>query len=450
MTSASERVLQCSGAAAEALIAGYDRETGDWAFPRDSPFFDAVAEAHRRGERGAGRHVAILDSAFDLSLPALASGTRVCLPGRPGADLSHGTAVALLVRTVAPDAILHLYAIGGPDGPDRHAVATALRKLADSEAQIVCLSLGVPVPLSEVTLAPHDRRMLAARPRNCPTPGRCLCDAVQAAIAGVPSLAGATGRTRAVFAAVGNDPGSLFCPAMAHDAFAIGFQQEQRVADPVRGESAWATGTSGYGQSAAGDYTLMQPATVLGSSFATPLVAGAAALQADLDAIAGMQRACARGAVADIFLARHRTDRAAGTSALESALAFHGEAVRDFPHRAAIEGGRHWCIGCALYGGSLFVNAGLAHLEAGAPARAETLLRVARRIAPRSADAAANLAMCLMHLAEGAHTDTGRRQLREAVAAFDEAIALRPGYRGYDPAREHALRRLSLPGTAPD
>ena len=149
------------------------------------------------------------------------------------------------MRTVAPEATLDLYAIGGPDGPDRHAIRAALRKVAASDARVLCMSLGVPVPFADVTLAADVRRIVAARPRQCPTPSVCLCEAV-----------GAVG-DRAVFAAVGNDAGSLYCPAMAQTACAIGFQLEQRIADPERGESAWATQPSGYAQSAAADYTLI-------------------------------------------------------------------------------------------------------------------------------------------------------------------------------------------------
>ncbi|WP_315706785.1 MULTISPECIES: hypothetical protein [unclassified Bradyrhizobium] len=434
MTKSFEPALQYAGAAAEALIAGYDRSSGSWAFPRLGPFWDAVAEVHRRGQRGFGRRIAILDSAFDLSVPVLAHDAAACLPNRSGADLSHGTAVALLVRTVAPEATLDLYAIGGPGGPDRHAVRSALRKVAASDATVLCMSFGVPVPIADVTLVADARRLLAARPRQCPIPSGCLCEAV-----------GSVG-DRAVFAAVGNDAGSLFCPAMAQAASAIGFQLERRIPDPERGESAWASPPSGYSQSDAADYTLIQPEGALGSSFATPLIAGAAALQEDSAAIASMQRACHLGAVADMLLAAYRSKRLTDPAELAPALALYKEALATFPHQAVLRDGAHWCVGCALYGGTLFVNAGLAHLEADDLSSAESLLRIARHIAPRSADAAANLATCLMLRAEAMAHRAGMPLLREAVAAFDEAIGLRPGYRGYDAARARATAMLASYG----
>jgi tetratricopeptide (TPR) repeat protein len=246
-----------------------------------------------------------------------------------------------------------------------------------------------------------------------------------------------------VFAAVGNDAGSLFCPAMSQAAYAIGFQLERRIADPEHGESAWAIQPSGYSQSAVVvDYTLMQPEDVLGSSFATPLIAGAAALQDDPAAIESMQQACHLGAVADTCLADYRS-KVADPAKLANALELYNKALVAFPHQADLRGGAHWCVGCALYGGTLFVNAGLAHLEANDFASAESLLWIARQIAPRSADAAANLATCQMLRAEAMPDGAGASLLREAVAAFDQAIALRPDYRGYDAARARAAMMLA-------
>ena len=81
------------------------------------------------------------------------------------------------MRTAAPEATLDLYAIGGPDGPDRHAVRAALRKVAASDATALCVSLGVPIPFADVTLEMLDLSLLTAyRPRQCPTPSGCLCE----------------------------------------------------------------------------------------------------------------------------------------------------------------------------------------------------------------------------------------------------------------------------------
>jgi hypothetical protein len=425
-------MLQYAGAGAEALTAGYDRASGSWGFPRLGLFWDAVSEAQRRGQRGFGRRIAILDSAFELSEPILAHDTVVCLPNRPGADMSHGTAVAMLVRTVAPEATLDLYAIGGPDGPDPHAVGAALRKVAATDATVLCMSLGVPVSIDNVELEILDPPHVAARPRHCPIPSGCLCEAVAAL------------GDRAVFAAVGNDSGSLFCPAMSQAAYGIGFQLERRIADPVRGESAWATQPSGYNQSSVVvDYTLMQPEGVLGSSFATPLIAGAAALQDDPAAIESMLQACSDSAIAGMLLAEYRQERLNDTAKLERALATYNKALAAFPHQADLRDGDHWCVGCALFGSELFCNAGLAHLEANNLARAEPLLRIARKISPGSADAAANLATCLVLRGNAMPNEAKPPLLREAITTFDEAIALRPDYRGYDTARARAAMMLA-------
>ena len=182
---------------------------------------------------------------------------------------------------------------------------------------------------------------------------------------------------------------------------------------------------------------------MLGSSFATPLVAAAAALQDDAAAIASMQQACRLGAMADTLLADYRSKRRTDPAELGPALGLYDDALAAFPHHAELRSGAHWCIGCALYGGTLFVNAGLARLEAAELASAESLLRISRQIAPRSADAAANLATCLMLRGEAMPGGVGALLLHDAVAAFDEAIALRPDYRGYDAARARAAVLLA-------
>jgi tetratricopeptide (TPR) repeat protein len=73
---------------------------------------------------------------------------------------------------------------------------------------------------------------------------------------------------------------------------------------------------------------------------------------------------------------------------------------------------------------------GTALLHAGAkPAEAEVELRHARRLRPQDADAAGQLALALAAQGRGA----------EAVAAFDEATRLDPGYLDQRPAARAAL-----------
>ena len=335
--------LQYQGEAAQALVESYDPDTERWAFACHGPFWEAIAEAHRRGNRGGGVRIAILDSAFDYALPALARNGTEYLPNRPGVDLSHGTAVALLVSTVAPDAMLDLYAIGGPDGPDIHAIRAALRMIAESPATVLCMSLGVPVPLQNCEFDHHDDTdRLLARPERCPVRSGCLCEQVDSLPNG-----------RAIFAAVGNDARSLFCPALSRTCLAIGFQLEQRSAPSERGESAAGTGPAGYSQSDLADFTLSQPDGALGSSFATPLIAGAAALQSDIMAIPMMQAACQIGSLAAVPLMNYRIGNCTDTTELLPTLEQFHQAIMAFPHHGMLKVGDHWCVGCGLYGESL-------------------------------------------------------------------------------------------------
>ena len=73
-------------------------------------------------------------------------------------------------------------------------------------------------------------------------------------------------------------------------------------------------------------------------------------------------------------------------------------------------------------------------------------MRIALAVAPASPHASANLATCLLIRAGEIADDTGTDLMRESVALFDQAIALRPDYRGYDQARASAAGALALRG----
>lgn len=386
--------------AAESLLSGYDRAAGTWSFPRVGDFWDTVAEAHRRGLRGAGKRIAIIDSGFDLSIAALAaaSSDKLAMADR-GGGRGHGTTVALLALTVAPEAELDLYPIGTSAGPDLSGVAEALRRVARSAAVSVCLSLGVPVPKREVRKGPPEdskweayskgARWPALRPAICPFPKACLCEAADA----VASPA------RTVCAAVGNeekgDGDCEFCPALGDRVVSVGFQTEYRKLEG-NADSAWSAPPEGYTQSDYVKVTFKQPEGALGSSFATPLMAGAAVLDIDAAALPAMAISAQLGGLADERLARFRETGQADQHELKALLDDYLSAIAVNPHFRDLFGGDHWCAGCAMFGLSLLTNAGVAMLDQGQPAEAERLLRIARGLGPRNAHAAANLGAALM------------------------------------------------------
>ena len=421
--------------AAASLLARYDRTASAWDIPQRGEFWDIVAQAHARGQNGAGQRIAIIDSAFDLSIAQLAGAT-MRQRGRFGESSDHGTAVALLVLAVAPVAQLDLYEVAVDGRPDVRAIRVALRAVAQSGVDTVCMSIAVPVARGDLRVLPLDDLAGTGLPAivdalaasggrytveldACPL-SVCLCSEARA-------LGGAT-----IFAASGNDATCLSCPAVAGGVVSTGFQLEARTIVEGDIENAAALPPS-YSQAEIVDVLIRQPADVLGSSFATPLAAGLAALGLDRAALPAMLASARLGSYGDLLLARAREGGLdAGVTA--QMLGIYDAATRGFGHSG--EPG-HWCVGCALLGTTLFTNAGLAFYGAGELVRAEGLLRTARQIAPSSADAAANLARALI-----ARLDAGEAGLAaEALALYDHAIALRPGYRGYDRMRAVALLR---------
>lgn len=419
------------GGAAKAMLDGYDAGTGHWRFPRVGSFWQVIDEAHRRGHFGAGRRVAVIDGDFDWRIPALAAAA-----GRPPAAATdpsdpatvHGTVVALLILTVAPAVALDLHATAGPVGMDPPKVIAALAAIAASDADIACLSLGVKVaPTLRAAPSPDRQSPLFA---GCRLPATCLCRAAD----------GLVRPGRAVVAAIGNAEGSSYCPAIAPGVTGIGFLLDRRV---VTGgaEAAWFEPPS-FSQSADAAFNVMQPAEVVGSSFAAPLVAAALALDLDIAELPAMLAAVPLGGDADSYLAVAQQGDGAPDPQFDAlVVAQYDAALAQFPHAALALDGEHWCIGCALFGLNLFINGGLALLRSGDLDRAEAMLRTARRLSPADPHAAANLGRLLLTralAAESGQADFAADLAAEALAHYDHAIAMRPDHRDYDDARAAA------------
>lgn len=429
--------------AAAGLLAGYDRESGKWAFPRIDEFWEAVAEAHRRGFTGQGKRAAIVDSGFDLSIPKLAAACdgEVKMWAGYGKSTDHGTAVALLILTVAPDAKLDLYEVDADGAPDLFAARRAIRMAAETQIDALCLSLGVPIAREEVHLQPiddlvepsftdqidamfeaggHLRAKLA-----CPA-DPCLCQEMKPI-----NEAGCM-----ILAAAGNDKGSFYCPALSQHVASIGFQ---RVARHAIGQREAAIGLSpDFSQSAFTDYQIMQPDDVLGSSFATPLAAGSVLLGNEL----GVAQSMTLSAYADALLGLSHA-APLHQDLVARMMALYEQAINQLPHlHALMLEDDHWCMGCAQYVSRLFTNAGLACMVHGDLNMAERLLRIARRLAPASPHAAANLARTLVTRVER-HENNAVALCREALSLYDVAMARRPDYRGYDETRARVVAFLS-------
>lgn len=429
--------------AAAALLRRYDPTADRWRLPRRGEFWDAVALAHGLGRFGAGRTIAVVDDGFDMALPALARHTLVPQVSDPQ-PFTHGTAVALLILAVAPQARLRLYPVRSSAGWDAQAIAGALQAIVQTDAAIVNLSLGqahaqgplnrfatffaaqppwpdmtqddVPYWLFEGLGAPARQGTWRGLLR---APSGPLAESVSALTRG--------GRT--VVAAAGNARGHVYDPALRPGVFAVGFQRVTREAGA--GMEVATLQPPDYSQSEFNDYCLQQPAGVLGSSFATPLVCGFVALMDDRADLAAYAELAWRCGMAEQLMARPEQRSGAPTPRQVHAVAqlFAG-AERAVPHMHTPSSTA--CPECALFAVSSFVNGGLYQLRLGDLDTAQRLLATAWAVAPTNPHAAAGLALVHASQAEVQADPASKvRALGQAAHLMAQACALRPAHAPY-------------------
>ncbi len=104
---------------------------------RISPGVDRIAAAsvHDAGITGEGVTVGIVDGGFQLSHPAIAGNVNAYSSFGATGDDDHGTAVASVVADTAPEADLHLAAIGPETSPEEYR--RAVRWLRESGADVI-------------------------------------------------------------------------------------------------------------------------------------------------------------------------------------------------------------------------------------------------------------------------------------------------------------------------
>ncbi len=448
MTEPDRRRFQLeAGTGSDKLLDAYDAASDTWAVPFGGDFWAAVDRAHALGHRGQGRRIAIIDTACDVTVPALAkrgaSLVRVAPKPLGPEDTSHGTAVTLLVARVAPDAQLDVYAVAGDDGRiDAADVVFAIRAAAESQADILNLSLGAATVIDDLDgkleglqpeqaaryLREDDALAAKAYLADLFAPhGACrVCDAALAA-----AKAG-----KMVFAAAGNDGAQALCPSRSAGAVSGGFQSEAQNIVHLGGdagdtETATAAGPRAP-QSLFNDIALKETDGVLGTSFASPLLAGAAALgleSGEIAAYVATVRPAYQAAVAMTQLALGQGDQ-------EDLVAFaksnFQRAMKLLPHvhsgfEAYLRGGQvavsppESCASCGLFARALYINHGLFLLNSGALDAAISLMEATIALVPHSAEAAANHGRTLQ----------ARGDLPRALAEYDRALSLRPGFPVY-------------------
>ena len=424
------------------LLLRYDPAARTWDFAKNGEFWEAVTLAHSLGQYGSGRRVAIIDDGFDITLPVLASHTLRSI-GPPNAPSAHGTAVALLLLEVAPEAELLLYPTANTNDAhleiDEDAVAAAINDAVKQNVHVINLSLGKAVPVTELFSA---QNFFADAPKTDDTTAEDLVfwAAQRAATLDVREtlMLGADALTSAVEAAVaagvvivaaaGNDADHFFVPAAMAGTIAAGFTRIRT--EVIGGFESVSLRVPSFTQSVLTDFTVVQPPDVLGSSFASPLIAGLAVVARDPQTLVELKPAVRRSGWAtrlwrDYPQDEWRPDRQGVIDELFKA------AVNKAPHHHHWQQGRYQCPECAFLLYPAYNNYGLFTLGWKDFTHAEVVLNTARSIAPYRFEAPANLAVALRELAVGVRGDDAVRLLAAACEASAASLARRPSYGPY-------------------
>lgn len=98
-----------------------------------------VAQLHEAGVTGEGARVGVIDAGFDTSAPGVSSNTIDTRQFATATDTNHGTAVAQIVTTTAPNASLYLVTAQTPTD-----VAAALDYFTANNVDVVVMAIGFP------------------------------------------------------------------------------------------------------------------------------------------------------------------------------------------------------------------------------------------------------------------------------------------------------------------
>lgn len=444
----------------------FDAATETFRFDRRGVFWEAVAVAAERP--APERVVAIIDSGFDTRIGRLARvihpASRV--PTRPRRDLSHGTLVALLVNEVAPEARLLLIEARTGIHLWSDRVAEAIRDAAGAGAHVINLSLEfgsdaelrrVPGVAGEPLVALHPDRDAVLEQvrlwRGLVEPyaaGGCrrACE--------LCSTIAALGPGTLVVAASGNAQ-QYACPACATRALGVGFHAETvavRDGRVVTGQALPQTESN-----LVWEVTVPEPPGFEGTSFASPLMSGLAALQedpADFAALARLPRALTPVLIVANEVANREPVDSAALTVWHAAMLEFAEAV---PPRH-----RHWdevapapCSTCSFAMVEWYNTFTVLRLLQNNLGQALAMARLAVRVAPHSPSAHGNLGETYRRCGLSLPEDSPERlaALVRAADAFACAARGAPDVAMYA-ERAAALTRMvevardrtSLPGSA--
>ncbi|MEJ2717439.1 MAG: S8 family serine peptidase [Deltaproteobacteria bacterium] len=386
--------------------------------------------------------MAIIDSGCRLDIPRLKKRVdqfKSFVPGGADKDpIGHGTAVALLISEVAPDARLDIYNVVRRDGDmDQHTIAHAIREASRTDADVINLSLGVPRSL-ELTRIDPDQLADILEMEWFKFKELYLTEKPQCDLCNAATEACDTGKL--VFAAAGEikdtKTNTVFCPARSTPVTGVGFvgQGESTLHSTSDGglKNSITAPLPLPGQVPLFDVPVEQIPAVVGTSFACPLYAGVGAL------------GLAKGELEDYIKSMHYSASpmrlhnnshyvALSPSQVKSTFQAYDKALYYVPHvHCTVQAKLHpgtaitdpsGCATCGFFVEPQFVNQGLWLLERNQIDDGISLLEVARSIAPWSANAAANL---------------GAAHREKAIDLYEIAVKLSSG----NPVFVDALKRL--------
>jgi hypothetical protein len=239
---------------------------------------------------------------------------------------------------------------------------------------------------------------------------------------------------RTVVAATGNARGYVYDPAFRENVFSVSFFRVERAFESLMEEARSEAPT--YSQSEFSDFGIIQPAGVLGSSFATPLISGFAALMESREDLRGYANLSVLEGYAEQLMVRLEKDSHNWSDRHDGIVdKLFLKAVRASPHSHFDQGTLSPCPECALFAAGAFINYGLFKLNWGDLDGAEFLLNSAEAFAPANPHAAANLGMVYAVRAQRAQKDGNSeevsRLLKIAARLQQKASELRPEFEPY-------------------
>ncbi len=347
----------------------------------------------------------------------------------------------MLISEVAPDCILDLYIIAGEDGTSikEEDVAEAISKASQSNAAVINLSLGTArlwPPPGEPIGPPSSSELVHEQNRNCEKDPCPLCR----------TAVGAVHSGKIVFAAVGNQLDQTFCPARADGVVAVGFQNLRRRMPGPGMEVAELVPV--FDQAIDADLMLQQVEGALGSSFASPLYAGVAALGLTQDELSKYvssysERVSPLREHALVDTSLGGVSKAA-PALLDEIDRGYWKTISKLPHahcqvQLPYASGASLmdpadCPFCGIFADLQYINFGYWLYSRGRPKEALDVLKAVQSLCPWSARAVAF---------EGS-AYAAMWQFDRAVAVYEKAVLMRPDYPPYKAALESLRTSASL------